>query len=112
MNTFELFEKVLEDQLRQTKKVLGVKGTEYSKGGDRFSNFKDAARIEKTSPEQALLGMMVKHEVSVRDIVISLPFLPSESMLDEKIGDWINYLILLKGLITERIETRKLHLYD
>ena len=102
---FSCFDQVLKTQLQQCAKVLGLKGAEYSKNADRFSNFKDAARIEQTTPEKALLGMMVKHEVSVRDIVEKLPdSLPTEAMLDEKIGDWINYLILLKGLISERIK--------
>lgn len=104
-SNFELFAEVLAKQLTQTETVLGNKGKEYSKGADRFSNFKDAARIEQTTPEKALLGMMVKHEVSVRDIVDSIEArLPTEAVLDEKIGDWVAYLILLKGLITERIK--------
>ncbi len=108
INNFELFDQILQAQLDQTRKVLGFKGKEYSKDGDRFSNFKDAARHEEVSPEKALLGMMIKHEVSVRDIVANIENkLPSEAMLDEKIGDWINYLILLKGLITERIRHAK-----
>lgn len=103
-SNFKFFDEVLKDQLEQTNKILGLKGKEYSTEQDRFSNFKAAARIEKVSPEKALLGMMVKHEVSVRDIVDSLDEkLPNEAMLNEKIGDWINYLILLKGMILERV---------
>lgn len=103
-SNFELFDEVLREQLKQTEATLGLKGREYSKGADRFSNFKDAARIEQVSPEKALLGMMVKHEVSVRDIVAKLDTeLPTEAMLNEKCGDWLNYIVLLKGMIVERI---------
>ena len=48
--------------------------------------------------------MMLKHEVSIRDIVDDLDkgVLPSDKMLLEKVGDVINYYLLLLALITER----------
>ena len=57
------------------------------------------------SPEKALLGMKTKHTVSILDIVDDLDTgnLPSGELLCEKIGDELNYLILLKALILERI---------
>lgn len=105
-SNFDFFNDVLTRRLALITQVLGKKGLEYSTAGDRFSNFREAATIEEVSTEKALLGMMVKHEVSVRDIVKDLDAkLPSAEMIEEKIGDWINYLILLEGLIKERIET-------
>lgn len=49
--------------------------------------------------------MLVKHWVSIEDVVIderlsSAP--PDHAMIDEKIGDAINYLILLEAVLKER----------
>lgn len=106
-NNFDLFEEVLTNRLYLARQVLGAKGKEYAAGTDRFANFRQAAIIQGTTPEKALLGMMVKHEVSTRDIVNDLDVkLPTVALLEEKIGDWINYLILLEGMIKERINKR------
>ncbi len=58
------------------------------------------------TPERALWGMWVKHLVSVMDIIYDLDKgkLPTRDILDEKIKDTINYAILLKALIIERME--------
>jgi hypothetical protein len=37
--------------------LAGRKDVEYSRNGDKFYNFKYAARISGVSPEQALKGM-------------------------------------------------------
>lgn len=99
------FDQVVEETVELIRKVLQNKGKEYAQDSDRFSNFRRAARIVGGSAEDALLGMKVKHDVSVLDIVNNLDKeLPTKELLDEKIGDSINYLILLKGLIYERIK--------
>lgn len=96
------------------KKTLVKKGKEYQRGNDRLSNFKRAAAILKCTPEKALIGMWIKHAVSILDLVndlegvtesrVNILYLKSLSkkMWDEKIGDAINYLILLRALIEER----------
>jgi len=84
--------------------VLTVKGEEYSRGGDRLWNFKAAARMRNSTPEEALMGMKAKHDVSVDDMVAGLATgkIPSKEAVAEKFGDSINYLLLLEGLIEER----------
>jgi hypothetical protein len=96
----ETFEKeILEKTLDEIKKVLGNKAKEYSTH-DRLYNFKAAARVLNTSPKKALWGMALKHLISVIDIVEDIrPITPS--VINEKIGDLINYLILLKALCFE-----------
>lgn len=105
----ELFNEVLERRLRLCKEVLAKKAQEYAADHDRFHNFNVAGRILGTTPEDALIGMFMKHLVSVLDIVDNLreEAYPPAEMVDEKIGDAINYLILLEGLLKKRIETRK-----
>jgi len=101
------FNKVVEDRIAQIKAVLIKKAAEYSSDTDRLHNFKVAARLgqQVESPEQALVGMLKKHLVSVFDIVAAtspeIDKYPSKAMRDEKIGDSINYLILLEALLIE-----------
>ena len=98
------FEKLVVARLEHCKKVLTEKGEEYSRNGNRLWNFMSAARKRDCTPEQALMGMKAKHDVSIDDIVdmVAGGRLPSKETLAEKIGDSINYLLLLEGLIEER----------
>ena len=103
------FEEILTKRIQRIRDTLGIKAQEYVQGEDRLYNFKKAAEIRRCMPAQALAGMMVKHEVSVHDLV---DFPPSSDMdaeaylnlIDEKIGDNINYLILLEALLKEGLK--------
>ena len=99
-----IFNKIVQERVDSIFNVLGLKAKEYATGGDRFHNFRVAARLNKTTPEKALKGMMLKHEVAVLDM-INNPYTLSEEIIDEKIGDNINYLILLEGLLKERLQS-------
>jgi len=104
----ERFEKIFEKRIKLIKQILLQKGKEYSPNKDRLHNFKVAARKRNTTPEDALMGMKIKHDVSVDDIVNNLKkgMLPNNVLLEEKIGDSINYLILLEALIKERLSKK------
>jgi hypothetical protein len=102
MNASE-FQELLEHRLAKIEAILGAKGKEYSSENDRLHNFKTAARIDNETPEESLWGMAKKHLVSIMDIISALPYCPSIALMDEKIGDMINYLILLEALLIERI---------
>lgn len=86
--------------------MCGEKHKEYSRYDDKLHNFKKAAEIKgNITPETALIGMLMKHIVSVLDMVDDLEnyqILPSKRYLTEKIGDAICYHVLLEALITER----------
>lgn len=96
------FQKVMDAQIEWCKKTLGAKNAEYAQGGDKFHNFKVAARMEDTTQEKTLWGMLIKHWVSVRDMVFNEAPVPLPSYLDEKIGDSINYLLMLRAMFEER----------
>lgn len=100
------FEVILNDRLQKIKSVLGNKAKEYAIGGDRLYNFKVAARINGSTPEQALWGMATKHLICVMDMVNG-DLKTDKAMIDEKIGDMINYLILLEAVLLENVETKK-----
>jgi hypothetical protein len=102
------FEKIVKNRLEQCEETLNIKGNEYSNESDRLHNFKDAAKFLGCSPEKALLGMFVKHLVSVKDIIENINiwqdtgYIPDEKLIAEKFGDTINYILLLEALIEER----------
>ena len=98
------FNQIAEARINVCRSTLLLKGEEYSRDGDRLHNFKTAASIDRETPERALWGMAKKHVVSVRDMIsdIDAGIVPSPEMIDEKITDWINYGLLLEGLIEER----------
>ena len=102
--TSERFNAILEKRLSRTREILASKATEYARDTDRLHNFKRAGELLHVSPEQALIGMQVKHLVSILDMLddlvvnIERPY----SLWDEKITDAINYFILLEALLRER----------
>lgn len=93
------FEKVFEHQIEQCRATLIEKAKEYAPG-DRLGNFKKAASMRGVSPREALAGMMAKHTISIYDLCGMLPCAPVE-MWEEKITDHINYLVLLRALVSE-----------
>ena len=94
------FNKVVEAQLERIKNVLVKKEAEYNLGTDRLSVFKHGAGITEETPEQVLYGFMLKHIISVTDMVNSKATY-SEELWNEKITDICNYLILLQGLLRD-----------
>lgn len=104
MNNTE-FEKILDTRIKAIRETLAGKAKEYA-SEDRLYNFKRAAEIDQTTPEAALKGMWLKHVVSVLDL-ISGKLESSEKNINEKLGDSINYLILLEAVFKEKLEKRK-----
>jgi hypothetical protein len=101
------FEDVLKKTLGSTQAVLGQKAQEYASSTSRYHNFEVAGRKLNCTPEKALMGMMVKHAVAIDDLVDWIESNPNKitmELINEKIGDNINYLILLKGMLINRIE--------
>ena len=100
------FNEIVTARVQSIQTVLMNKAKEYSSDTDRLHNFKVAAGLASRpeTPEQALWGMMRKHLVSVIDIIdqTAVGKAPSDHMRNEKIGDSINYLILLEALLIER----------
>jgi hypothetical protein len=98
----EEFEQVFDYVFTRSQATLVEKAREYAEDTDRLHNFKVAAALEGRTPEQALWGMHVKHIVSVSDMVRKDEEVFNADQWDEKIGDAINYFILLRALVWER----------
>ena len=94
------FNKIVEDQLDRISNVLVKKAAEYNLDADRLSVFKHAAALSEETPEQALYGFMLKHIISITDMINSGNTY-SEELWNEKITDICNYLILLQGLLRD-----------
>lgn len=100
----EKFDQILQTRVEKMIQVLGAKADEYATDRDRLHNFKRAGQLLNCSPERALIGMLTKHLVSILDIVDNVESgkKPTVGLWDEKIGDVINYCVLLDGLVNER----------
>ena len=106
MNTQD-FNKIVDSRIDKIRAVLASKGKEYAKE-DRFYNIKRAAEASHCTVTEAWRGMWMKHLVSVMDLVEGT-LDATEYMIDEKIGDCINYLILLEGILRERLPAAEVH---
>ena len=99
------FNEMLEERIKSEREVLASKNKEYASDIDKLHNFKRAGAMENCTPEKALVGMWAKHIISLLDIVDKIDADGdglTKEMLEEKIGDAVNYLILLEALIKER----------
>jgi hypothetical protein len=108
MNT-EQFNKIVEEGLERTRKVLVQKAEVYARG-DRLSNFKAAASTWNKTPEHCLYGMVLKHWIKFTDMVSDVEKwegLPSIEQLEETTTDIRNYLHLFEALVKERIEEKQ-----
>lgn len=97
----EEFNQIIENKIADIQKVLVKKAGEYAQGGDRLHNFKQAAHLQEVSLREALGGMMVKHTVSVYDMINSPETDYPQELWEEKIGDHLNYLLLLLAVVWE-----------
>lgn len=99
------FDAILERRIGLMRSVLASKGEEYATDQDQLHNFKRAAQLRRepdAGAPEVLLGMLVKHWVSIEDLVHNWSFVGAAvARIDEKIGDAINYLVLLEALLKE-----------
>lgn len=104
--TKEFFKTVLESTIDSVKETLGVKAMEYARNDNAMHNFDVGARITGRTREQVLYGFALKHHISIQDIRddIEVGKLPTKEKVEEKYNDAINYLILEKASVLERIE--------
>ena len=93
----EKFKKIVQEQLKSSEEILMQKRAEYSPTDDALRHFK---RDPEASWTEQWWGMARKHWYCVKDIWEGK--LPNTAkMRVEKIGDMINYLILLKALLID-----------
>ena len=103
--TREDFSKRVEKRIDLVRQTLLTKHKEYAKDDNVFRNFDEAAgglSLHGSSAE-VLWSYMTKHLVSIKDIVADNKPVDT-SIVSEKIGDVINYLILLEAMLNQQGE--------
>lgn len=98
------FAKMLDRRVQLTREVLVLKSREYSTADDKLHNFRRAAELDPTrSAAQHCLAFAHKHYVSLHDLVDEFANgdRRKAAILSEKVGDLVNYLILLEAILTE-----------
>ena len=103
--TKEDFSRRVEKRIDLVRQTLLTKHKEYAKDDNVFRNFDEAAgglSLHGSSAE-VLWSYMTKHLVSIKDIVADKK--PADpAIVSEKIGDVINYLILLEAMLNQQGE--------
>ena len=104
------FDKEVDIACDNIKTVLSIKAKEYRRNNNPLEFF-DHGVIKtnnRLSREEVIYGFALKHTLSIDDIRNDIKDgnLPSRDLLDEKFGDAINYLILEKMSIIDKIERR------
>lgn len=109
MRNEKFMDDVVGRRVKQVFETLSTKQKAYATEEDRFHNFKQGASALKTTPEKYLLWLVTKHWVAMNDLVDNIDCsLPAQARVDEHLGDIINYMMLLEGLILERRGTEEM----
>jgi len=103
----QVFKNIVENRISSIKNTLAKKEVEYASDGDRLHNFHVASKINNQTPAQALWAMATKHLVSIIDFINGKLDISNTEMVNEKIGDMINYLILLEACFEEERAIKK-----
>ena len=107
--TLERFNAAIDEQLELCRNLLIGKGKEYApksdreNQGDRLEHFKKAAALTGGNQKKALLGMFSKHIISICDMCSDSAGYTVDKW-NEKITDSINYLLILKAMVTEEAD--------
>ena len=104
--TKEFFKKVLNETLESISHTLGIKAMEYIRNGDAMHNFNIGSQMTGQTREKVIYGFALKHHISINDMRndIEKGIIPTKEKVEEKYNDAINYFILEKASVLERIE--------
>jgi hypothetical protein len=100
------FKNLLKERFKKIEDTFVIKQKEYASNIDVFDNIRNGIRLSifNTEEEQVAWSYLAKHLESIMSILEKLPEeQPSKEVIDEKIGDAINYLIIIEGLLKERL---------
>ena len=112
MTRKQFVQDVVQRRIKLIQDVLQSKNEEYAGQEDVFKAFTESLPLSFHDTKQAVAWeFMVKHLQSIKMIIETRSKsgkIPDEKVLEEKIGDAINYLILIEGMFKEDMEPRKL----
>ncbi len=106
MTNNDFMEKILDVRIEKMLSLLESKGKEYGEELDRFSNFKEIGHIVNKPPEEIAFILMMKHFTFIQDFCLRRISKTkwTKGLIDEKMGDLINYLILIEGILKEGLK--------
>ena len=87
----------VNNTLKRCEDTLIKKNKEYAPNDDPLNNFKEGSEMSGLIMEQVLFMYCLKHLVSLRDIVFG-KVESDTTMIREKTGDIINYMVLLNAI--------------
>ena len=112
MTRKQFVQDVVQRRVQLIQDVLQSKNEEYAGQEDVFKAFTEALPLSFHDTKQAVAWeFMVKHLQSIKMIIEARSKsgkIPDEKALEEKIGDAINYLILIEGMFKEDMYPKKL----
>tara|TARA_R110000824_G_scaffold197053_5_gene380396 strand:- start:2993 stop:3319 length:327 start_codon:yes stop_codon:yes gene_type:complete len=102
LNKFQL---LLKGIFNRTESTFNKKKHEYAHNQDVFKSLKNGVGFSfHDEPEQVAYEYLCKHLESIQSILKKLPEeTPRYELINEKFGDAINYLIIIEGLLKERV---------
>jgi hypothetical protein len=102
------------NRMRLCEKVLNSKAIEYAgvgnDGAARYHNFIRASELIDSNPHLCLCYFQLKHLASIDDLVTNTGAEMEKygdqwrTIVEEKFGDFINYGILLIGMLTDPVD--------
>jgi hypothetical protein len=107
------FNEIVKKRQELIERVLVNKGAEYANEQNVFYNFEKAVGISfSNSREMVAWEYMTKHLQSIKDLIDAdskqgpkqYPAIPT---VEEKIGDAINYLILIEAMLKQKLLKRE-----
>lgn len=112
MTRKQFVQDVVQRRVQLIQEVLEHKNSEYADKEDVFKAFTESLPLSFHDTKQAVAWeFMVKHLQSIKMIIEAKAKsgkLPDEKLLEEKIGDAVNYLILIEGMFKEDLQPQKL----
>lgn len=92
------YDKLVGQRIGKILKTLENKSDEYTRNGDSLHNFNRGSEMLGQSRERYLMSLAMKHITSIMDIIddIDNGIHHLDEVIEEKLGDAINYMILLE----------------
>lgn len=100
--THEEFNTLVNKRFNKCKKTLLAKANDYATDEERLQNFKDGAVFTCSTPAWYALALVTKHLMALRDLIILRQDDITQEIIDEKLGDIVNYMLLLEAILTEK----------
>jgi len=104
---FKTFDEVVEEQFKICKETLKIKEKSYAPEQDRLEQFKRLAEFRRKTEFEIAADLMQKHTTKIYDLLDGRIKGFDLDEWTETIKDHINYLILAKALLIDKLKEIK-----